>query len=163
MEAGTLYESAEYEEFLQAMKVSKNPDTPSDVLAGLSTHQSPTIRRDVAKNPNTPVEIIKTLLFDDDVWVNSSALRHPGLPLEEFVDSDDLRIRTGVAVHPSATLDLLVRLARDELDTVALAAQFQLDSLDDELFRASLVKYGFSELVGLPRAWVMKVLCSKDE
>lgn len=160
MEADTLYESDEYEEFLQALEVSKYPDTPADVLGKLGTHRSASIRRAVATNPNTPVEVIKTLLFDDDVWVNSSALRNSSLPLHDFVDSDDLRIRTGVAVHPSATLDILVKLVKDEFAAVSLAAQYQLDSFDDDVFRSSLIRYGFVELLALPRAGAMKVLCS---
>lgn len=147
--------------FMERVRLASNADTPVDVLRELSGEEIVYIRRLVAANPSTSPDVLKELAFDSSAEVQAGVFRNPSLPLKEMVNSVNATVRFYVAIHPFADFKILVKLVNDEFPAIASAAREKLENLDESSFAGGLTECGFGMLVGLPREWAMKALCSE--
>lgn len=63
---------------------AKNPNTPAEALAMLSTSPSDTVRLLVAGNPSTPVAALRHLALDENKAVREAVSRNPKTPYDAF-------------------------------------------------------------------------------
>lgn len=124
--------------------IAEHPNTPVDLLLRFVTDPSVYIRQGLASNINAPVAILETLADDEDESVHANLLANPSTPvdiLERFaahlqnerfgeslinnpgtpakllallVDAPNRKIRQGVAAHPNASADTVMKLAADQ-------------------------------------------------
>lgn len=63
---------------------ARNPKTPPEALAMLSTSPSAEVRRLVALNPSTPVPALRFLAADEDRAVREAVATNPMTPYDAF-------------------------------------------------------------------------------
>lgn len=162
---------------------ANHPSLPYDVALRITDWiDRPELRHSLASNPGLHPDIARILTWDVSELVREVAAANSCVPvslLSEFADSEDIYTCLGVAKNPNSDFAVLVKLIHHDF-TVAfphaksrfssmtdeeLAAYFnparnKIRDLSDRQFQNGLVDAGYSQFVGLPRDWVMRVLCS---
>jgi hypothetical protein len=109
--------------------ISRNPNTPAEVLASLAAKQPSSVVRGVAANSNTPVSILEELTKSDDWSILLAAARNPSTPtqsLERLSKHERNSIRSAVAFNPNTPIDVLEMLAADPDRNISVPANQNL-------------------------------------
>lgn len=82
-----------------------NPSAPAILLAALSKHWDPDIRRATGRNPNTPAAILRQLARDPNLWVRHAVARNPRTPretLRQLAKEDEACLNRALATNENA-------------------------------------------------------------
>lgn len=120
----------------------------------------------VAEDFRTPIEWLRVLMRGSNGYVGAVAAANPNVGADELLgllgSSDWLpswSFSVGECSH--VRLDVLVKLAQVSfVDGVEEAAFGTFNAWPEDVYLAKLAEVGHSGLVGLPRSWAWKVLCS---
>jgi 3-methyladenine DNA glycosylase AlkC len=97
-----------------------NLNTPPEVLAQLANDKSAYVRENVAINLNTPPEVLAQLANDKSTYVREMAARNPNTPpeiLAQLSKDEYVYIRECVAKNHKTTPEILTQLSKDKYNT----------------------------------------------
>lgn len=161
----TLKELSVHPSYQVRSNVAGNPSTPLQSLMMLmedriaSTKLS--AKRTMASRPDAPLWVLDSLTVDDNSVVADRASSNPALDadrLDVLAHSDRHFTRFGASKNPSTSFSTLLFLLHDEAYEISITAYRRLESLESEQFNSCLLEAGLTDLVGLPRDWVLKSL-----
>lgn len=146
----------------------RNPKIPVEFLWEYVNSINMQCRSAVVSNPAVPVAILEQVIADTALGTMAGsskllAASHPNFRprrLTELAEHDDPFVRAGVAMNPHTDFSVIVQLLNDYDLTVVSYANDRINLMDEGELQEALMGNGYSELVGLPKAWVAKVLNS---
>ena len=104
--------------------LAQDPNTSPRTLARLAKEWDPTLRILISKNPNTPTEVLESMMYDNQPWESGEgAAANPALPadvISKWSTSRKHWIRRGIASNPSTPGDILKRYSRSKDTEIAM-------------------------------------------
>ena len=94
--------------------ICENTKTPPETLRAIYKHYS-SYSDGISKNTNTPVDVLYELSKDERVGVKSNVIRNPSTPMKLIIEMmEDKSNRRCIAESDRVSKDILIELSKDE-------------------------------------------------